>query len=165
MYPFNIFWTVVFVVCLSDCCYNLILFGEGTPPPVPGLGIFASTGTFVSVPASAVPTVPWPGSRGIDYLSISCATCVTSSREFSQEYHRKNPSMWEIIYIHGNLRGRFSYPCTYTRKIPRYGIGGYSILKFSHFNKFLLKIALNPTKKLNLDHFDQKRTKTLRRFY
>ena len=64
------------------------------------------------VPTSAVPAVLWQGSRGIDYQSISCVTCVTSSRNFTRQYHCENPSMWEIIHIHANSRGRFlDQPC------------------------------------------------------
>ena len=76
-----------------------------TPGPVPCPGIFAGTGTFVPVPASAV---TWLGSRDIYYQSISCATCVPSSRKLTRE----NPSIWEIIYIHANSREFF---CTRVR--------------------------------------------------
>ena len=87
------------------------------------------TGTFVLVPTSAVPEVLWQGSRGIDYQSISCVTCVTSSRNFTRQYHCENPSMWEIVHFYAN-----SWPWNWGVRLPitimKYNWMIYSHLRF-----------------------------------
>ena len=62
------------------------------------LGTFVGMSTFVPVPASAVPAVLWPGSRGIDFLARNVLKVHVSS--LTSTYHCENPSMWDIIHIH-----------------------------------------------------------------
>ena len=76
---------------------------------------------------------PWPGSRGIDYQSISRAACVISSPKFTRQYHRENPLMWEIIHIHAN-----SYLCKYLRKFQLL----FNILFGRKFSEMMLGVIL-----------------------
>ena len=108
-------------------------------PSVTCLGIstgVSGTGTFVPVPASAVPAVSWPGSRGIiGYQRISCATCdltnfpvdvPTSITTKILQCARNHSHLWQVVLVPVYI------PVYIPAKIPRNGTGGKRLTLDSH---------------------------------
>ena len=78
----------------------------------------------------------------VAHLPVSCPGIFTGiSRKFTCEYHRKHPSMWEIIHIHANLRGCF---CTQFHQTHFFVGPLCSGLLFSFLSVFVCYLVIRP---------------------